>query len=172
MSELAIPIQCTLCPRKFYGPAAALIGDQHAHGAQRLIQQLMKHVAETHEQEFLGAQVLAAEYQGWRILSIFQTDDPKVNQQWDLFRWKIHQASLRCRAQKLDVRAREVVSEIESAINQRAGDAGFAFTDEDSKIIAAKIHDVLKELRDILEEPNLYTPAEPVEAPKSPIVTV
>ena len=119
MSELAVPIQCTLCGRKFYGPSAALVGDTNAHGAQRLIQQLAKHIAEAHEPHFVAAQMQAAEFQGWKILSLYSTADPKVYQQWDFYRWRIHQASLRCRVQKLDERAKQVAETLGEFMNVR-----------------------------------------------------
>ena len=162
MPELAVPIQCTLCERKFYGPSAALIGDTNAHGAQRLIQQLAKHMAESHEPHFIAAQMQAAEFQGWRILSLYQTADPKVAQQWDFYRWRIHRASLRCRAVQLDVRARELAEEL----SQMPPGLGFV------EAAAQKIQAVLEELRQITEEPDLYTPDETGTVPKSPLVTV
>jgi hypothetical protein len=162
MSELAVPIQCTLCERKFYGPSAALVGDTNAHGAQRLIQQLAKHIAEVHEQYFVAAQMQAAEFQGWKILSLYSTADPKVYQQWDFYRWRIHQASLRCRAVQLDVRARELAKELLEAITH---DDGYQRGPAED-IATAMILAVLEELRTITEEPDLYKPGEPEQVPK------
>ena len=170
MSELAVPIQCTLCGRKFYGPSAALVGDTNAHGAQRLIQQLAKHIAEAHEPHFVAAQMQAAEFQGWKILSLYSTADPKVYQQWDFYRWRIHQASLRCRAVQLDVRARELAKEILDAVDaDYAPDTPEGIVDENeaTRLILA----VLEELRTITEEPDLYKPGETETPPKSPLVT-
>jgi hypothetical protein len=161
MSELAVPIQCTLCERKFYGPSAALVGETNAHGAQRLIQQLAKHIAEVHEQHFVAAQMQAAEFQGWKILSLYSTADPKVYQQWDFYRWRIHQASLRCRAVQLDVRARELAKDILTTMateRRKQPDASY----ED--IATAKILTVLEELRTITEEPDLYKPGDAAKA--------
>jgi hypothetical protein len=168
MSELAVPIQCTLCERKFYGPSAALVGETNAHGAQRLIQQLAKHIAEVHEQHFVAAQMQAAEFQGWKILSLYSTADPKVYQQWDFYRWRIHQASLRCRAVQLDVRARELAKELLEAITH---DDGYQRGPAED-IATAMILAVLEELRTITEEPDLYKPGETETPPKSPLVTV
>jgi hypothetical protein len=165
MSELAVPIQCTLCERKFYGPSAALIGNTNAHGAQRLLQQMAKHIAEAHEPHFVAAQMQAAEFQGWKILSLYQTADPKVAQQWDFYRWRIHQASLRCRAVALDERAAQVAQEVLDNLH----DAAPSYDLQDD--IKQKVQAVLEELRAITEEPDLYKPAEAGTPPQSPLVT-
>src|SRR5258706_9545589 len=116
MSEIATPTRCTLCGRTFYGPAAGLglelrAGEEAPPRMMHFVNELIKHIAAAHPAEFQLSMAKASELQGWMILSHFSSDDRRVTEQRDYFRWSIHQQTLNVRAQNLETRARQIATE-------------------------------------------------------------
>jgi hypothetical protein len=196
MSEIALATTCSVCKKKFYGPAAALRGLKAGEAVpprmQHFLQTLFMHVAEAHPERHKLADMLKDEYFGWMILSLYHTDDDQVQQQTDFFRWKTHQRTLRATAHNLDLRAQQVATEFIDAkmeilkkhiVSLKADAANAAaFGDEPSTPplefatimremqddLADAIEDVLMELREILEEPDKYSPAPSGNQPETP----
>lgn len=196
MPEIAMPTKCGICGRKFYGPAVGLTGNLKA-GQQppprmvHFLQQLAEHMAKDHQEHYAYAMQKGFELQGWMILSRYTTEDPDVESQRDFLRWSLHQSTLSATAQNLDVRAREVAEEFIDAkkeVLEKAIEEEFlnrcmeqasrrpkffeTIIEELTEDLAGQIEDVLEELREILEEPDKYTPAPAGEEAKTPTVIV
>jgi hypothetical protein len=162
MSEIAVATRCTLCNRKFYGPRGpAVVGEQPSGRMAHFVQQLGEHIAQAHPEQSQMMMLRIWEFQGWLLLSLFDTDDPKVSDQRDRFRWLIHQATLRCRADKLDVKAAELAHGLYDYIDREDPDPG-----EIESYAAQMLLGALQELRQITEEPDLYPTVQAEPTPK------
>jgi hypothetical protein len=162
MSEIAVATRCTLCPRKFYGPRGpTVVGEQPSGRMAHFVQQLGEHIAQAHPEQSQMMMLRIWEFQGWLLLSLFDTDDPKVSDQRDRFRWLIHQATLRCRAENLDVKAAVLAEALYEFIRRVDPDH------DEIKEHAAKLFRAgLEELRQITEEPDLYPTVQAEPTPK------
>lgn len=187
MSEIATATTCNLCGQTFYGPKTALggklePGDIVGPRFMQFIEKLMAHIAERHPEHYQVSQAKANEFQGWMLLSIYSSDDPEVLDQRNYFRWSTHQATLKARAENLDVRAGQIAAEFFSkhriayTCQQDGCPAAESTTlngtpDDLTRALASTIEDVLKELRNFLEEPDAYTPVEPKQSGKTTLLT-
>jgi hypothetical protein len=163
MSEIAVATRCTICNRKFYGPRGpTVVGEQPAGRMAHFVQQLGQHIAQAHPEQSQVMMLRIWEFQGWLLLSLFDTDDPKVSDQRDRFRWLIHQATLRCKAENLDLKAAEVANQLIHWIVNGG--------DRDLEVIRSLTTDLclsaLQELRNITEEPDLYPTIQAEPTPK------
>jgi hypothetical protein len=172
--EITVPVKCSLCKKTFYGPTAALVGDADpTPRGVRFIRYLHEHIARDHPQVASDLMYFTNEFYGWRALSLFDTQDKKVLEVWDRYRWRIHQETLACRAQNLDVMARQIAKQVVPGYPPNKPGADYASVDRDRKAAAEIIQAALEELRDLLEEPNRYPPPEPPKPAEQPkIVTV
>lgn len=133
--------------------------------------QLGRHIAEAHPEIAEQQLALHWEFQGFNLLRHFTTSDPVVQQNEDLYRWKLHQATLRCRAQKLQERAQMVADEICNVISPADDPEQEKAQQAFRTLIQMKTYEALEELRQIVEEPDLYvqTPKQPEPEPEKTV---
>lgn len=166
--EIALATKCIHCGRKFYGPRGpVLIGEVPAARFQTFIGQLGRHISESHP--VIAEQMVALnwEFQGFSLMRNFETDDPGTRKQEDFFRWKLHQTTLRCRAQKLEERADLTAMDVINCLEPTEDAEQIAQRDALRAVIREKTHAALEELRGLLEEPDLYKPVQPEVKPET-----
>jgi hypothetical protein len=155
--EIAVPTTCNHCGRKFYGPRGPIvIGERPAARFQSFIGQLGRHIMEAHPEVAQAMVALNWEFQGYALMKNFTTQDPAVQRNEDFFRWKLHQSTLRARARRLDDRAQMVADDVCSGIIPSEDAEQIKQVAALRKLIQQKTAEALEELRQILEEPDLY----------------
>lgn len=146
MSELALPVRCSVCHQAFYGPRLALVGKPGGRQTQ-FLEKLTQHVMTAHNDIATSIAMGAAEYQGMFIMSQFITDDPDLQRQLDIARWNIHQKTLPCRItdQMIADCIAGVLPELKTLV---------AMGDDQS--LTNNLCGLLKSMRDRMQEPNKY----------------
>ena len=169
-STLEIPIMCTLCGKKFYGPTAALgtallLGETSPKAA-RLIQELAGHVGTKHKKEFRLYTQQQAEYFGLQILRVYVSNDEAFQKSIDELRWKIHNATRRVVVTDERIKER-VAKRFEAMVNALAG-----VTPEEIEalrnVVCPEVEGILKEMRDVFQEIGRYKDAPDPESIKLP----
>lgn len=166
--EISTAVKCQHCGKAFYGPLKGLgFGSQETHGPRfmKFIEELFQHLAKEHTHIFDIAQQRGMELQGYLILNNYITTDEATIDQRNFFRWSLHQQTLKARAQNLEVKAQAIVDEWIADYGFRDYAAHPDTKTEGARFLSRvalkeKIYDALKELQTILEEPDLYKPAE------------
>ena len=155
--ELAIATRCNYCARKFYGPRGPIvIGERPQARFTSFVAQLGRHITEAHPDIFEQMLALNWEFQGFNLMRHFNTDDPAVKQNEDVFRWKLHQSTLQCRAQKLEERADLAAMDVINCLEPTEDAEQIAQRDALRILVRQKTHAALEELRQLLEEPDRY----------------
>lgn len=158
-NTVTAPCKCRHCPKVFYGPeeglgGAVIVNEAQQRRAMRYVQSLTQHLQKHHPQALQAAQIFGSEYAGMLALSNFDTEDALVQEQRDFVRWKVHNATRR--AVVNDDRIVEKVSTVldgflvgdperEKKLNESMADG-----------LGAKIVEVMKQMRDVLEERGRY----------------
>lgn len=161
--EIALATACNHCQRKFYGPKGpVIVGERPQARVAKFIESLGKHIVDAHPD--IAQQMTARiwEFQGFALMRNYTTEDAQVRQQENYFRWKLHQMTLRCRAQKLEERADMVATESMSCLEPTTDPEQIEQRAAMHTIIRRSTHAALEELRGLLEEPDLYV-AQPAE---------
>jgi DNA primase large subunit len=166
--EVAVATICNHCGRKFYGPPGpVIVGEQPAARFMRFVTVLGEHIQKHHITIAQQMVAMVWEFQGFALMRNFTTEDPAVQKQEDFFRWRLHQKTLRARAQKLEERAQMVADEVCAGIVPSEDPEQIKQVAALRSLIAKRTNVALEELRQILEEPDLYKPLELTQEPKT-----
>lgn len=149
--EILLPTSCLHCGRKFYQPSPISHNRVDLRQWQEFTVKMRRHLAESHPEQVAKFRTLLLGYDGFLLMSNFQSGDQAIEKQRDMYRWQLHQSTLRARAQNLDKRAAQVAADI---LRELPNDSMIPVTGH--AIIQRHILSVLEELRNVLEEPDLY----------------
>jgi hypothetical protein len=154
MSTPIAPITtCKHCNMRFDG-GLEIIGRPNAR-MEALLMKLGSHMHKAHPQHAQALNLHGAAFMGMLFLMNFKSTDAELNKQRDQARWQIHQQTLNARFSD------ESLWEQCTALTQRLGDAfdETVSNDEARTIINDMLFEVVKSIRDALEEPNRYPEA-------------
>jgi hypothetical protein len=145
--QIAMVTACRHCPEKFYGPKTVLrIGETPPQRFYKYLAEINEHIAKAHPKEFEKAFMLGTELQGMLVLANYDTADPEVIDQRNYYRWKVHQATLQATIDDVTIerKTQELIDEVMKAPDIRVA-------------MKEAIGKRMRELRDILQEPGVYT---------------
>lgn len=159
---------CKLCGQRFMGPKiqGVLIGSGPKTDAY--MQDLGKHIAEQHPTAQAAIEAHGLAFMGMLRLLQFTTNDEGLKTLRDKFRWQIHQQTINVRIpeQKLVEESKRVAGQMVDKCIELASD-GYTITAtgsetladlvEDMKVeTARRLEEIIRSLRDLMEEPGKY----------------
>jgi hypothetical protein len=157
---------CRHCEKKFYGPTTILrVGEEAPARFYKYLAEINNHIAKRHPDIFQAAYIRGTELQGMLVMQNYESSDPEVIDQRNYYRWKVHQVTLNAKIDDATI-ARKADETLNDA---------FGPLDQPPILRAAlkmAIEKKLREIRDILQEPNAYTEEAAAAAENKPIVGV
>lgn len=120
--ELVVPVQCSQCGERFYGPIEALgIADDPRNVRvtprfEKFLSDTFNHIKDKHPEHFEQCINRREELMGWGMLSLFiATNNQRVERQRDYYRWRLHQMTLSPIAHELEGDAIEQRAKLSAA---------------------------------------------------------
>jgi hypothetical protein len=178
--ETAHSTRCNICGQNFVGPTV-IVGAPPTTRVVEYVNKLRAHLAEKHPDVYTGCDLNATQFLTALCLMNFHTNDQQLAYQIDFLRWQVHQKTLLARIpdDKLNERVNELATELVAIIRPTLIDLvseSETRTDgEDETLLEliqtetvvnfrAKLTEIFKGLRALLEEPDKY-PVSKVERP-------
>jgi hypothetical protein len=157
--EIASVMTCKLCFKKLAGPAL-IVGPGQSGRVGEFLQKVAAHIMQAHPQEYKYLEQKHLEFNGLQMLMQYTTNDPSLRFQRDWLRWQIHQQTLNARIpdEKIEEQSRQLAVSIVDAVLADFCDRARTHTAYESnsakKYAAEKIAEVIRVLRDSLQEPT------------------
>lgn len=172
--EIASILTCKLCSKKMAGPSLIIGPGQNGRVGQ-FMQQLAAHIMKDHPREYAYLEQKHLEFNGLQMLMQYTTTDSSLRFQRDWLRWQIHQQTLNARIpdEKIEEQSRQLAETIVDLVLAYEASARLAASTSRPgkpyefdpaparKYAAEKIAEVVKVLRDALQEPTEPRPSTP-----------
>jgi len=159
-NEISSTVTCKLCRRVFVKPPGAIIQPGAGTNARlaEFAGNLRQHFIEKHARENGAVELQGMQFIAMLRLLSFDIRDRELAEQHDFLRWQVHQATLTARLadDKLELRAAELAEEF------WIGSANCVEKETAVATIKARLIEVFKGYRQIIEEPGRYTVHGPV----------
>jgi hypothetical protein len=153
------PTKCILCGHVFKSDllgSAAIVGSNPKAKLQQvaaMVNPLMKHLQKSHPDAIQAAQMSGGEFAGYLMVSkCFEMDNATAEKLGtDFTRWNVHKLTARKEAHPSDERIRDRVAQIFQGLDT----PHYAH-------FAVEVENLLREMRDAIEEKDRYSTPQPV----------
>lgn len=163
--EIAGITTCKLCRKKFTGPQAVIVGQQHGRLVNYL-NEIVQHFQKEHPKESDALELKVLSYRGLLQLMNFKTTDTGIKEQRDYLRWETSQSVLPVRLtdDSLQGLSNELAENLWNSLRETLVASGWDYSgptpaeDEASYKtgIALMIAAALRDMRNSYEEPGRY----------------
>jgi hypothetical protein len=158
--EIAGITECLICGRKFAGPQAIVIGQPRAVA---LLEKLAQHLETAHSDQNQAIALLSLQYVGLLRMMNFKTTDEMLKVEVDKLRWAINQQTIAARIsdETIESKTNGLAGEIVDgffggASGPESPTAEVIARSELKQAIARRVKEVIKGMRDVMQEPNKY----------------
>lgn len=136
--RIALPTTCRVCGEQFTTPSVAIIGQTADQRIGEFGGRLAQHILTKHKEIAVYAATMQQQFDGMLCLMNFNIAEPELTDQLDQIRFQINRLTRRA-----------VVSD--ETIMQRVAELGLLNPADESKV-----YQLLKDMRDVLEERGRY----------------
>lgn len=150
-ARIALPSTCRICGEAFTTPSLLIVGQTDEERLGEFGGRLAQHILTSHKDVALYAATMHQQFDGMICLMNFNIAEDKLVEQLDMIRFQIHRLTRRA-----------VVTD--DTLMQKTAELGLLNPDDEQRVF-----DLMKTMRDVLEERGRYPHLTPSPAPGAAI---